>query len=168
MHGIPPFVQRYRRDGLRRCPNLLIGAMQNAQLAWLAWCLAACAEQYDTVRLCRQCADQVTQLGSKLSYKSMLEQLYEAAAQLRKVDAEVFVMQVLSGQLPLLVELLEDAPPHLGSCLVELICNCAELPAAKKVEPWHHSAHRLASAACISFIQKESLSSCMHAWVVLL
>jgi len=35
----------------------------------------------------------------------------------------------------LLVELLEDAPSHLASCLVELICNCAELPAAKRVRP---------------------------------
>ena len=56
-------------------------------------------------------------------------------------------MQVLSGQLPLLVELLEDAQPHLASCLVELICNCAELPAAKKVGSWHHPAHRHISAA---------------------
>ena len=79
-------------------------------------------------------------------------------------------MQVLSGQLPLLVELLEGAPPHLASCLVELICNCAELPAAKKVKPWHHPSHRLTSAACISFIQKETLAchlACMQACVQL-
>ena len=42
----------------------------------------------------------------------------------------------MSGQLAVLVELLEGAPPHLTSCLVELICNCAELPAAKEVQPW--------------------------------
>ena len=46
--------------------------MQNAQAAWLAWCLAACVEQYDTVGLSGQCACQVTQLGFKLSYNSML------------------------------------------------------------------------------------------------
>lgn len=56
---------------------------------------------------------------------------------------EPAMLQVLSGQLPLLVELLEDAPPHFSSCLIELICNCAELPAAKKVRlpdiscQWH-------------------------------
>jgi len=79
-------------------------------------------------------------------------------------------MQVLSGQLPLLVELLEDAQPHLASCLVELICNCAELPAAKKVGPWHHAFCRLTSVACISFTQngKSGLSSCMHACILLL
>lgn len=42
-------------------------------------------------------------------------------------------VKAMSGQLPILVELLEGAPPHLTSCLVELICNCAELPAARKV-----------------------------------
>ena len=40
----------------------------------------------------------------------------------------------MSGQLPVLVELLEGAPPHLTACLVELVCNCAELPAARKVQ----------------------------------
>ena len=39
----------------------------------------------------------------------------------------------MSGQLPLLVELLEGSAAHLEACLVELICNCAELPAAIKV-----------------------------------
>lgn len=42
-------------------------------------------------------------------------------------------VQALSGQMGLLLELLDEASPHLTSCLVELICNCAELPAAKKV-----------------------------------
>lgn len=40
----------------------------------------------------------------------------------------------MSGRLAVLVELLEGAPPHLTSCLVELICNCAELPAAREVQ----------------------------------
>ena len=52
-------------------------------------------------------------------------------------------MQAVSGQMELLVELLDEASPHLTSCLVELICNCAELPAAKQVPaclPLHNSA----------------------------
>ncbi len=59
-------------DGLRQWANLFIGAMQNAQVAWLAWCLAACAEQYDTVGLSGQYACQPTQLGFRLSCESML------------------------------------------------------------------------------------------------
>ena len=44
-------------------------------------------------------------------------------------------MQVVTGQLPLLIELLDGAAPYLTACLVELICNCGELLAAKKVRP---------------------------------
>lgn len=40
----------------------------------------------------------------------------------------------MSGRLGDLVELLDGAPPHLTSCLVELISNCAELPAAREVQ----------------------------------
>ena len=57
----------------------------------------------------------------------------------------------MSGQLGVLVELLEGAPPHLTSCLVELICNCAELPAARKVQ--HCSLERLLTASSFVCLQ---------------
>ena len=60
----------------------------------------------------------------------------------------------MSGQLAILVELLEGAPSHLTSCLVELICNCAELPAAREVR------HLQLSCPFKSMMLQTSLYAC--------
>ena len=73
LHGAPRVVQCYHSNGLRQQASLLIGAMHNAQVAWLAY-----AKQYVTVRPSRQCACRVTQLGFRLSCKSVL---YKARSQ---------------------------------------------------------------------------------------
>ncbi|DBB14617.1 hypothetical protein WJX82_001687 [Trebouxia sp. C0006] len=92
-------------------------------------------------RLCTTPEARQEAVGSGL-VAAMLLCLTQGSLSLSTATVEAFMQitiavqgkqaMVLSGQLPLLVELLEDAQPHLASCLVELICNCAELPAAKK------------------------------------